>query len=158
MRTPPLTRRILGVASLGLVLAPLLPATAAPAADAEIHATLEAIHMLENPRDLSTPGPCGELGAYQFREGTWKCYSPEPFRRALDRRASDQVAVQHYVFLRRRLETHGIEATPYTIALAWNAGIGAVVKGRAPRAARDYAERAANLASEFRRNPDGNAP
>src|SRR2546430_6926225 len=33
--------------------------------------TLEAIHNLENPRDLTRPGPRGELGAYQFRESTW---------------------------------------------------------------------------------------
>jgi hypothetical protein len=35
-------------------------------------ATLEAIHRIENPRNLPNAGPCGELGAYQFREQTWR--------------------------------------------------------------------------------------
>ena len=123
--------------------------TAATANASSRWATLEAIHRLENPRDLTRPGPCGELGAYQFREQTWRMYTRVPFVRALDRSASDDVAVKHYDWLKRSLENAGVPATTYTIALAWNGGIGAVVRGTAPAAARDYAERAANLAGTF---------
>ncbi len=73
-------------------------------------------------------------------------HTTAPFVRALDRRAADEVAVKHYEWLKRGLESAGLPATPYTIALAWNGGLRAAVKGRTPAVARDYAERVANLA------------
>lgn len=119
--------------------------------DAERRATLEAIHALENPRDLTRPGPRGELGAYQFRETTWRAYTDVPFVRALDRPMSDFVATQHYAWLRRRLEQAHVTPTIYNIALAWNGGVSAAITGRASRAARNYAQRAANLAAAYAR-------
>ena len=112
-------------------------------------ATLEAIHHLENPRNLARPGAKGELGAYQFRASTWQMYTSVPFSRALDRLESDRVAVQHYEWLRRGLERAGQTATPYLIALAWNSGLDAAVNGRSPAVAHDYAQRAVNLAEEL---------
>ena len=56
-------------------------------------ATLEAIHHLENPRNLTRPGPRGELGAYQFRVSTWRMHTALPFAAALDRQTSDLIAV-----------------------------------------------------------------
>jgi hypothetical protein len=109
-------------------------------------ATLEAIHQLENPRNVTTPGRFGELGAYQFRESTWRMHTAIPFARALERKVSDDVAVKHYEWLKSRLVSAGLPATCYNIALAWNGGIEAVVLGRSPAVAHDYAERAANLA------------
>jgi hypothetical protein len=47
------------------------------------------------------------------------------------------------------LDAAGKPATPYNIALAWNGGLAAAINGRAPRAARTYAQRAANLAVVF---------
>jgi hypothetical protein len=112
-------------------------------------ATLEAIHQLENPRNRQTPGPCGELGPYQFREKTWRMHTTTPFAWAIDQRASDGVAIKHYEWLKRGLEGAGLQATTYNIALAWNGGLNAAVLGRAPAVARDYAERAVNLAGAF---------
>jgi hypothetical protein len=112
-------------------------------------ATLEAIHQLENPRDSELPGSLGELGAYQFREQTWKMHTAAPFRRALDRRSSDAVAVKHYDWIKSELERRGIAATPYRVALAWNGGIRAVLAEHPPAPAVDYASRAANLALYF---------
>lgn len=109
-------------------------------------ATLEAIHQLENPRNLTRPGPCGELGAYQFRISTWRMHTKTPFERALDRRISDMVATRHYEWLKRGLEQARLPATPYNIALAWNGGLDAAIAGRSPLTAHDYAGRAANLA------------
>jgi hypothetical protein len=110
-------------------------------------ATLEAIHQLENPRDTDAPGSCGELGAYQFREQTWKMHTEAPFSRALDRRSSDAVAVKHYDWIKSQLEAKGVAATPFNIALAWNGGIKAVFDPHPPAVAVDYASRAANIAS-----------
>lgn len=112
-------------------------------------ATLEAIHQLENPRDTAQPGPCGELGAYQFSEDTWKMHTFAPFSRALDRRSSDAVAVKHYDWLKTELARRGIEVTPYTIGLAWNGGLKAVTEPAPPASVVDYASRVANLAAEF---------
>jgi hypothetical protein len=69
----------------------------------------------------------------------------------LDRRKSDEVAVQHYEYLKRSLEEARIPATSYNIALAWNGGLAGVITGTAPRVAHLYAERAANLAAAFDR-------
>ncbi len=112
--------------------------------------TLEAIHRIENPRNTSLPGPHGELGAYQFRRATWSMHTTLPFERALDRQASEAVAVRHYEWLRRGLIRNGIQDTPYNIALAWNGGLMAAVQGRAPGAAHDYAERVANIVQSIR--------
>ncbi len=147
MRTPesPFQRLVRSFGAL--LLACLLSATAAHAAGR--WATLEAIHHLENPRNLTRPGPFGELGAYQFRVTTWQLHTKIPFSQALDRRTSDIVAVQHYEWLKERLVAAGKPATPYNIALAWNGGINAAISGRAPRVAHSYAQRAVNLATVF---------
>lgn len=121
-------------------------------------ATLEAIHQLENPRNLTRPGPRGELGAYQFRAQTWRMHTAAPFVHALDREASDAVAVKHYEWLRVSLERAGWPATPYAIGLAWNGGLEAVLRGNSPRAARDYAQRVANLAAVFERETFASMP
>jgi hypothetical protein len=115
-------------------------------------ATLEAIHKLENPRNSPKPGRHGELGAYQFRSSTWRMHTAVPFQRAINRETSDIVAVKHYEWIKRGLEAARVPATPYNIALAWNGGLGAVISGRSPRVAHDYAQRAANLAAAYDQN------
>lgn len=112
-------------------------------------ATLEAIHKLENPRNSPKPGRYGELGAYQFRASTWRMHTSVPFRQAIERETSDTVAVKHYEWLKRGLEAARVPATPYNIALAWNGGLSAVISGRSPRVAHDYAQRASNLAATY---------
>lgn len=113
--------------------------------------TLEAIHWIENPSNSTKPGPHGELGAYQFRECTWRMHTAEPFACALRRADSDMVAVAHYEWIKRGLERAGLAVTTYNVALAWNGGLTATVTGHAPAASRDYAERVTNIADEIRR-------
>jgi len=122
---------------------------ASTAAAASRWATLEAIHNLENPRNLSRPGSRGELGAYQFRASTWGMHTSLPFQHALDRKTSDDIAIKHYEWLKRGLEKAGMPATTYNIALSWNSGLTATISGRVPARSRDYASRAANLAGVF---------
>jgi hypothetical protein len=121
-------------------------------------ATLEAIHQLENPHDSDTPGSLGELGAYQFREQTWRMHTQAPFSRALDRRSSDVVAVKHYEWIKAELAKRGLAATPYNVALAWNGGIKAVLDIHPPAVAVDYAHRAANLAAELEKGQVAQSP
>ena len=148
MKTTPHKPTILraALAVLGLALLAAVPVRAS-----ERWATLQAIHQLENPQDSQQPGNLGELGAYQFREGTWRMHTSVPFQAALDRRVSDAVAVKHYDWLRSELERRGIAVTPYRIALAWNGGIRAATAGHPPASAVDYAHRAANLAADYQR-------
>jgi hypothetical protein len=76
-------------------------------------------------------------------------YTQAPFSRALDRRASDAVAVKHYNWLKAELGRRGVDASPYRIALAWNGGISAVFDPNPSAAAMDYASRAANIAADI---------
>jgi hypothetical protein len=145
----PAQTRIL--AFLAPVLVPALLGAAAPATASERWETLEAIHLLENPYDSAQPGSLGELGAYQFREKTWRMHTSAPFSLALDRRVSDAVAVKHYDWLKAELARRGMEATPFRIALAWNGGLGAALAGRPAPSAVDYATRVVNLALELHR-------
>lgn len=111
--------------------------------------TLKAINSVENPRNTLRPGKYGELGPYQFRAGTWRMHTAKPFHRATDPKLSEEVAIRHYEWLRRGLIRNEVEPTPYNIALAWNAGLTAVVRRKASRSAHDYAQRVSNLVQDF---------
>jgi len=143
----PAVRRVIfgAFAMMGMALLALTPARAA-----ERWETLQAIHCIENPDNRQTPGPCGELGAYQFRSETWRMYSRRPFSEALDRKCSDEIAVRHYEWIKSGLARGGVAPTVYNIALAWNAGVSAVVSDRIPASSRDYAARVSNVAAELR--------
>jgi hypothetical protein len=114
--------------------------------------TLDAIHRVENPLNLTRPGKFGELGAYQFRIGTWKMHTDLPFEYALDRAQAEEVAIKHYEWIKRGLARNGLPQTPYNIALAWNGGLGSVIRGRLTPSAQDYAERVSNLVADLRSN------
>jgi hypothetical protein len=111
--------------------------------------TLQAINWVENPLGTTRAGTYGELGAYQFKESTWRMHTQRPFADANDRRVSDEVAVAHYEWLKAALERAGVEPTTYNIALAWNAGVSAVIKRHAPAVAHNYATRVNNLATDL---------
>lgn len=136
------------IIAAGLLLAGLaaVPQSASAAPRSE---TLEAIHWVENPSNSPRPGRFGELGAYQFRETTWQMHTDRPFAEAIDRKCSDEVAVKHYEWLKATLAKGGVEPTTYTIAMAWNAGVNAVLKDRVPASTLDYAERVNNLAADM---------
>lgn len=90
------------------------------------------------------------MRAYQFRCGTWQMHTKEPLHLANHRPPADKVAVEHYEWLKRCLVRNGLPATPCNIAMAWNAGLTAVVKGRAPAASRNYASRVTNLVGDLK--------
>ena len=79
-----------------------------------------------------------------------------PFTRAVDREQSDIVALRHYAWLQDGLERVGLTATPYRIAAAWNAGLGATVRGHLSAATLDYARRVENLAVVLRAEVENN--
>ena len=133
------------------------------AASPDRAATLEAIRLIENPRNVSRPGPGGELGPWQFKAETWRMHSTRPFTDALDRDEALRVAGRHYDWICRGLAKARLPQAAYHVALAWNSGLGAVIRREAPSRAHRYAERAANLAETLRQGPllastDGSPP
>jgi hypothetical protein len=129
------------VFSLGATASTARADTAAPNRDD----VLEAIHLVENPTNSMKIGRHGELGPYQFRPTTWRMYTKKPFRLAGNDEESDVVAAKHYDWIKRGLQQEGLEPTPYRIALAWNAGLDATVRGRVSSSSRNYATRVKNL-------------
>lgn len=107
--------------------------------------TLRAINLVENPTNQTHVGRFGELGPYQFRPATWRMHTDKPFRLAVQREAADEVAVKHYNWIKRSLEQANVHASAFNIAMAWNCGLETVLRGRAPAASYDYAQRVANL-------------
>lgn len=113
--------------------------------------TLQAIHMIENPTNSTRIGSRGELGPYQFRPSTWKMHTKKPFSLAANRQEADRVAVKHYDWIKQGLERSGVEATPYRIALAWNAGLDATIRDSVPASSHRYAERVEAVANDLRK-------
>jgi len=107
--------------------------------------TLRAINWVENPTNHTRRGSKGELGPYQFRVQTWRMHTQKPFSLATVREHADRVAVQHYEWIKRGLIDAGIDPSPFNIALAWNSGLGSVIRGQVPTVTYNYAERVRNL-------------
>jgi hypothetical protein len=112
--------------------------------------TLRAINWVENPTNHTRIGRFGELGPYQFRPTTWRMHTKRPFSQAAQREAADEVAVIHYEWIKQSLENAGVDASPFNIAMAWNSGVGNVLKGKVPSVAYNYAERVTNLVHTFK--------
>jgi hypothetical protein len=107
---------------------------------------LRAIAAVESNGDPTLVGRMGERGLYQFRRTTWRQHTEEDFRRAHHPEISATVARRHYDWICEALRARGYQATPYEVALAWNAGLSRVLSGRAPSRSHHYAQRVANLA------------
>ena len=127
-------------------------ADGAPAKSAvdEHQLLLEVLHSLENPNNVTRVGRRGELGPYQFRPATWRMHTSKPFSQANDHATASEIATLHCDWLRRGLQKRGLEPTVYNLALAWNAGLDATIKGRATGQSHRYAQRAHNLWTDLR--------
>ncbi|MFT3781823.1 MAG: hypothetical protein QM790_07380 [Nibricoccus sp.] len=116
-------------------------------------AVLRGIRIVETQDQLHPPrGKLGERGPYQFRRSTWRMHTQSSFDLAENREVSNTVARRHYAWIQTQLEANGVAPSPYNIALAWNAGVNAVIRGSAPAVAHDYASRVLNIAAEIARN------
>jgi len=106
------------------------------------------IRMVETQDQLHPPrGKLGERGSYQFRRSTWRMHTSSSFELAENRGIANTVAKRHYAWIEAQLLANGIAASPYNVALAWNAGVNAVIRGTTPAVSHDYAERVVNIAS-----------
>ena len=121
----------------------VLFAANAPAA-LEQERFLDAVRQVENwdGRD----GRHGERGPYQLTASVWEMHEPgRPFAMARQEAAGRACALKHVAWLQAGLSRAGIDPSPFNVALAYNAGRGAVLRGRAPERAYDYAGRVRNL-------------
>lgn len=108
--------------------------------------TLWALSQVENPRGVTKLGPAGEVGSYQLTPGVIHDRGRH-LTRASDGTAqahADQ-ARAHVPWLAVRCEANGLTASPYNIALAWNAGITRALTRNTSAANRDFAQRVTNL-------------
>ncbi len=112
------------------------------------HTVLHGIRIVETKDQTHPPrGKLGERGPYQFRRGTWRMHTSSHFDLAENREVANTVAQRHYAWIQAQLHANGCEPSPYNVALAWNAGVNAVIRGNAPAVAHDYANRVLNIAS-----------
>lgn len=99
----------------------------------------------------ATPGrgANGELGPYQLTRGVWARHSALRFNLANAKGVEgDRVALAHLAWL----QTHVDNPTPYRLALAWNAGLGAVQRNSFSDSSVDYAHRVRNVYEESNAN------
>lgn len=127
---------------LGILLAVGAPAPAAEPVD--LDRLLDATREIENwaGRD----GQAGERGAYGIRAATWAQHmGDKPFAMARQERWGRECARRHVAWLQRELARAGAHPSVFNLALAYNAGLGRALSGRAPERAYDYARRVENL-------------
>ena len=91
-------------------------------------------------------GPSDERGRYQFTPATWFRFSHRPLFWASSGRQDclaeqDRVARRVISEIITRLPKLGMPVSPFTIALAWNMGLGAIAR-------RDITNRAAAFAGD----------
>lgn len=119
-----------------------------PSVDDETLRVLQAIAEVESRGNPRRVGRLGERGLYQFRRDTWRQHTRENFYRAHHPGVSTAVARRHYQWILAQLRSRGRKGTAYEVALAWNAGVTSVLRGRAPAQAHSYAQRVVNLATQ----------
>lgn len=95
---------------------------------------LEAVALVETGGDARKVGRAGERGAFQMTPAVVASCGGYGAKEAA-----------HYArWLELQLVHGGIDPLPYNLALAWNAGPGAVRRGTATMASYDYALRVKN--------------
>lgn len=109
--------------------------------------TIEALRLVEDSKYYEV-GPKGERSQWQISPEVWKTWSAVPFERASRREYQEEarrVAKQQVGWLNANL----VNPSPFRLALAWNAGLGAVNESRIPESSFDFARRFVNLYEEI---------
>ena len=91
---------------------------------------VDAIRTVEGA-SVTAIGRHGERGPYQTGREVWRQHSKKPYWWASSPAPEHQaearrVAIEHVKWLERNLPAAGMPVSAYTVALAWNAGIGHV--------------------------------
>ena len=110
------------------------------------------IRHVERATGSTATGRAGERGPYQLTRAVWSQHTTLPYSLADDEPTARIIAVTHLSWLAEQLAAHGLEATTYNLALAYNAGLTAAVHGRAKERQKAYAQRVTNLFYDARRS------
>ena len=104
---------------------------------------LDAIREIEGWRGRR--GSAGEFGPWQIMPSVWSAHSrASPWRASLAEHR--RVALAQIADIRRALADDGRDAnSAFWVALGWNAGPSAVVRGTAPAKSWRYADRTRNI-------------
>ena len=100
---------------------------------------LNAIKSVENWDGHST-GAAGEIGPYQILPKTFRQYSTVN-RRACSPEFMRMVCMKHLLWLVGEIRKHHHSVTPFSVALAWTAGVNAVWAKTVAEGKFGYAER-----------------
>jgi hypothetical protein len=152
MATNPIAFTPLGRVLWACILTPhVAPLIAADTVAIDEMRLLRAIAAVESgatslSRAMKRVGRNGERSAWQFMPHTWREYTSTPFAQASTNATVAHLTAQmHLRRLRLELETSKVAATPFAIAMVWNAGPSAVIQNTAPASTWKYAERVVNL-------------
>lgn len=104
---------------------------------------LQALALVESGGNARAIGAAGERGAFQMM----------PAVVASSGGYGERAAARHVRLIERELLHADIEPTVFHLALAWNAGIGAVQRGQAPVRAYRHAVRVENIFNSLSRVP-----
>jgi|JI10StandDraft_1071094.scaffolds.fasta_scaffold730238_3 hypothetical protein len=105
---------------------------------------LDATRAIENWQGRD--GQFGERGAYGIRPATWKQHMGAlPFTLARQEYWGRECARRHIEWLKTQLPAAGIDPNEFNLALAYNAGLDAVLRSAAPVRAYQHATRVRNL-------------
>jgi hypothetical protein len=91
-------------------------------------------------------GAHGERGPWQVTAAVWSMHmSGASFAEARQGDLARACAVKHVTMLCVQLRDSGCDDNAFNLALAWNAGLARVLRGRAPMSSYDHALRVWNL-------------
>ena len=115
-----------------------------PAAPLDAERLADQIRKVEDFRNHD--GTHGERGPYQITRGVWDMQMPGiPFALARQEGPARACALKHIAWLRTQLVAADLDDNAHTVALAYNAGLTAVLTGKAPMSSYDYALRVQRL-------------
>lgn len=104
--------------------------------------------LVETPNGVpARPGPFGETGRWQLTDDVRHDRGAE--LRARGEAITDEAIAREQVrWLARQLVAHGIDPSPFNVALAWNAGLTRVLEAKAPERAYRFARKVERLTKE----------
>lgn len=115
-----------------------------------VAAILWAIAQVETPAGVPlAPGPAGESGRWQLTRAVRMDRAKD--LKAVGAAVNDEaLARAHLLWLEREFRKIGVKPSPFQLALAWNAGFGAALRGEVQPRHYDFAWRVSNLVEERR--------